>query len=169
MKVIMNKIYKIFIFILIILTNVSCNYFYDDFEYEIMTIKFVKDLLMKNYDNCINEMEIKNEDRLMTNDSIKISWDIFRNEIISELGKKLEFEIIKAKTTYPLLSKEKHYTNIIIQIQNKKQFSLLEIILNENNKVKKFDKYNIKENIPKMEIFWLISLCTIWIPFFIYS
>ena len=79
----------------------SCEFISNSFTYNNKTKEFIENLLNEDYDKCIDLFDMDNEMATNTNvDTMKIGLSNFRQVVIKNWGKDLNYTFLTAEKTF---------------------------------------------------------------------
>jgi hypothetical protein len=167
----MNRLKQTLLLILTISLFTSCDFINNAFTYKDTTEGFVEALIEEDYEKSVSFMAIENEAYKSTNiDSLKSGLGNFRNVIVSNFGKELNYKFITAEKTLSTVEGESTAPNTTfaqIEFSNETDFGVFEITFDDNsNKILHIKTLDLKEKIPNMTMFWLFGILAICVPIF---
>lgn len=167
----MNRNNQLLILILPILLMTSCEFLSNTFEYRKTTEEFTEALLKEDYDKCVDLFAMEHEMAQNINvDTMKAGLPNFRELIIDNFGEELNYTLISAEKKFSTTEGEStapNTTNVVVQIENKEEFGVLQLLFDDTSKkILNINLLNVKEKIPNMLPFWLFGLLAICIPIF---
>ena len=157
--------------ILIVFMLTSCEFISNSFTYNNKTKEFIENLLNEDYDKCIDLFDMDNEMATNTNvDTMKIGLSNFRQVVIKNWGKDLNYTFLTAEKTFSTKAEENtppNTTQVKVQISNKKNFGILKVLFDDKSKkILNINTLDINEPIPSMTLYWLFGIMAICIPIF---
>jgi len=170
----MKSIYKLFSFILIILTLTSCQFISNTNSYTDKSVQFLEHLLDGKIDDSYNQFALENDAFKNTDkDALKEGLYQFRSDLISQYGKEIEFSFLGAtKTTYT--TQQHQFPNVTvlnIAFENDTDYGRVEFIFDDNTgKILNVTPDYAKLPIPSMTLHYVcIILGLIILAFNIYT
>jgi len=145
----------------------GCQFVGNIFQYKDTAKAFVNSLINDDYNKAVTYMALNHESAKNTNiDTLKKGLSNFKTLLTTNFGTELEYSFVSANKTF---SKEANpnTTNVQIQLNNKKEFGILEVIFDDqSHKILNINLLQIKQPIPSMTVFWLFGLLAFCIPAF---
>lgn len=167
----MTRMKQIVLTILTVSLLTSCDFIKNSFTYKDKTKDFVETLIKEDYTKCIDQMAMTHEMAKNTNiDTMKIGLGNFRQLIVSNWGKELEYSFMKSEKKFSTVEGENtppNTTIALIEFKNKKDFGVLQVLFDDKSqKILNIKTLDVKAPIPSMTYFWLFGLIAICIPIF---
>ena len=167
----MNKTKLIMFTILTVALLTGCDFIKNTYTYNEKTREFVENLIKEDYNNCVDQFAMEHEMAKNTNiDTLKMGLANFRQLILNNWGKELEYSFMKSEKTFSTVKAENtppNTTLVLIEFNNKKDLGVFQVIFDDTSKkILNIKTLDIKVPIPNMKLFWLFGLLTICIPIF---
>ncbi|GAA3585866.1 hypothetical protein [Snuella lapsa] len=167
----MNNLTKTLLLALIVSLFTNCDFINNAFTYKDTTEGFIEALIEEDFEKSLTFMAIENEAFKNTNiDTLKIGLGNFRNVIVTNFGKELNYKFVTAEKTFSTVEGESTAPNTTfaqIEFSNDTEFGVFEITFDDNsNKILHIKTLDLKEKIPNMIWFWLFGILAICVPIF---
>lgn len=149
----------------------GCDFIQNTIQYNDSTKEFVESLIAEDYDRCIAMMALDSTlDNKANRDTFKMSLVNFRQLIVDNWGKELEFSFAKSEkkiSTNESESTPPNTTRVYVEFKNEKEFGVLEALFDDTSKkIINIKTLNVKAPVPNMTLFWLFGLIAICVPIF---
>lgn len=167
----MTKTKQIVLTILIVFLLTGCDFIKNTFTYKDKTKEFVEYLLKEDYNKCVDLFAMEHEMAKNTNiDTMKMGLANFRQLIVNNWGKELEYSFMKSEKKFSTNAEENtppNTTVALIEFSNDKEFGVFKVLFDDNSgKILNIKTLDVKAPIPSMTLFWLFGLLAICIPVF---
>jgi hypothetical protein len=164
---------KQIIWILLTISMLSgCDFIENSFEYKDTTQKLVENLIKKDYNKCLDYLNLDYKYLEKPNvDSLKVGMNNLSEYVIKNYGKDLNYSLLHYEKTYSTNNKDKYKlpntTEIQVEFNNNSRIGVFTVLIDEKSKkVLHIDILDINEPIPNMTIFWLFGILAFCIPIF---
>ena len=149
----------------------SCEFISNTFKYKNTTKEFVEALLNEDYDKCVDLFALEHEmAQNIPIDSMKVGLPGFRNLIVNNFGKQLEYSLMKYEKTFSTIegkSTPPKTTRVLVEFGNQNEFGVLTVLFDDTSKkILNLKPLDVKEKVPNMVPFWLFGLFAFCIPIF---
>ncbi|MBJ2173073.1 hypothetical protein JBL43_02410 [Aureibaculum sp. A20] len=167
----MTNLKKILLILLTASLFISCDFISNVFTYKDTTEGLINSIIEGDYEKSMTFMATKNDAFKNTNiDTLKKGLHNFKNLIVKNFGKELNYSFMTANKTFSTIEGEgtaPNTTKAQIEFSNDTEFGIFEIIFDDStNKILYIKTLDLKEKIPNMIPFWLFGILALCVPIF---
>jgi hypothetical protein len=156
---------KLIVSLLIVSTFLlsSCDFIKNAFTYKDKTKELVETVLNEDYDKAFDQLAMDHEiAKDADREVIKNGFINFRETLISNFGKDLDYRFVKSEKTWSTDSTESTAPNTtlaLIEFSNETELGVLKVKFDDvSGKILSINMLNTRQAIPKMTTFWLFGV-----------
>ena len=141
---------------------ISCQFISNSFDYKDSSIDFMENVMDGKIENSYNQFALENDAFKNTDkDALKEHLYQFRNDMISQYGKDIEFSFLGATTTFYSTEEQSFPNSTIVNIsfENKTDYGIIQFVFdNETHKILNVSPQYAKQPIPSMFVYYALIL-----------
>lgn len=167
----MTKTKQLILTFICILLLASCQFINNTIQYKDTTKAFIEALIKEDYNQCISLLAIDhNVAKNINKDTLKMGLSNFRQIIVNNWGRDLEFSFMKSEKTMSTIeagNTPKNTTLVLYEFCNKKDIGAFQVLFDDKSKkIITIKTLDIKIPKPQMFTFWLFGIVPICVLLF---